>query len=187
MLRKSRTDPGVHPILGKPVYPEQRRIAQRSHLRAISSKFVPVRGALHELFLKERDDFVVGALGTLHGSGRWLEQRAYPTIRTLMLLLLGCHHHPARQTRAHGRGRLVSFISRDMHARTRNDLIFPLGPLAAIGGWRRVGHISTMIEGRSRLAPSGLPRASVLPVRSTCCGRCVDCMCEAVTLRRAEW
>jgi hypothetical protein len=92
MLRESRADPGVQPPLREPVYSEQRRVAQRSHVRAVSGKSVPT---LHEVVLEELNDFVVHALGTLYGSGRWLKQRGHPTIGTLMLLLRG--HCSTRQ------------------------------------------------------------------------------------------
>jgi hypothetical protein len=92
MLRESRTDPGVQPPLREPVYSKQRRVAQRSHVRAVSGKSV---STLHEVVLEERNDFVVHALGTLYGSGRWLKLRGHPAIGTLMLLLRG--HCSTRQ------------------------------------------------------------------------------------------
>src|SRR6266478_8245061 len=64
MLRQSRSDPGVHPALRKPIYPKQPYIAQGSYVRAVSSEFVPVQRILHKLISKKRDCFIVHALRT---------------------------------------------------------------------------------------------------------------------------
>ena len=48
MLRQSRSEPAFPLSLRKPVYPNQRRIAQGSYVRVVSRKFVPLQAILHK-------------------------------------------------------------------------------------------------------------------------------------------
>ena len=65
VLRKPRSDPSLHPPVREPVYPEQRHVAQRPYLRAVSSKFVPVNGVQigHVSTIERRDGVVPSRLG----------------------------------------------------------------------------------------------------------------------------
>jgi hypothetical protein len=65
--------PGFQPSPREPVYPKQRRIAQGSYVRAVSSKLVPVQGIFHKDVLEKRNHFVVHALGALHRGGGWFK------------------------------------------------------------------------------------------------------------------